>query len=143
MKDYEMRKYKILNYAFAIALSLLLVECTSDNKELNKELTRIAAELNLSAPTVLDAHMRFDSVGVSSDNTLGYYYTIPNIDNPRELIANKKDDILKDMDGALSTDRTLQFYIQNKVTMQFIYRDTMQHVVDVITIETDKYKSNK
>lgn len=137
-----MEKYKILRYTFAIALLLILMQCTSNKEELHQELTKIAAELNISAPTVLDAHMRFDSVGVSSDNVFGYYYTIANIENPRELIANKKVDILKDMDGALSTDRTLQFYIQNKVTMQFIYRDTLQNVIDVITIETDKYKKD-
>ena len=137
-----MKKYNILRYSLALVLSLMLMQCSSNKKELNKELTRIATELNLSAPTVLDVNMRFDSVGVSSDNIFGYYYTIANIDNPRELIANKKVDILNDMEGALSTDRTLQFYIQNKVTMQFIYRDTLQNVIDVITIETDKYKKD-
>ena len=136
-----MKITKILSISFVIVLSLLLLQCTSNNKELHKELTRLAAELNQSTPMVLDAHMRFDSVGVSADNVFGYYYTIASIDNPKELINDKRVDIVKEMDDALKTNRTLQFYIQNEVTFQYIYRDTLQNVIDVITIETSKYKT--
>ncbi len=136
-----MKITKILSIAFAIALSLLLLQCMSDKKELHKELTRLAADLNQSTPMVLDAHMRFDSVGVSADNVFGYYYTIASIDNPKELIDDKRVEIVKEMDDALKTNRTLQFYIQNEVTFQYIYRDTLQNVIDVITIETSKYKT--
>ena len=136
-----MKITKILSISFVIVLSLLLLQCTSDKKELHKELTRLAADLNQSTPMVLDAHMRFDSVGVSADNIFGYYYTIASIDNPKELIDDKRVEIVKEMDDALKTNRTLQFYIQNEVTFQYIYRDKLQNVIDVITIETSKYKT--
>lgn len=129
-----------VNFVLVIALSLLLAQCTSKHKELHKELTRRAAELNQSTPLVLEVHTRFDSVGVTPENIFQYYYTITNIPNPQELLANKKDDILKNMDERYATDRSLQFFIENKVTMEYIYRDTLQNVIDVITIETGKYK---
>ncbi|NLC49878.1 MAG: hypothetical protein GX762_05870 [Bacteroidales bacterium] len=47
------------------------------------------------------------------------------------------------MDKMYATDRSLQFFVENGVTMEYIYRDTMQNVVDVITIETDKYRRTK
>lgn len=125
-----------VNFVLAIALSLLLAQCTSKHKEL----ARRAAELNQSTPLVLEVHTRFDSVGVTPENVFQYYYTITNIPNPQELLANKKYDILKNMDERYATDRSLQFFIENKVTMEYIYRDTMQNVIDVITIETAKYK---
>ena len=129
-----------LDFVLAIALSLLLAQCTSNQKELHRELTRRAAELNQSTPLVLEVHTRFDSVGVSPHNVFQYYYTITNIPNPHELLANKKEDILKNMDERYATDRSLQFFIENKVTMEYIYRDTIQNVIDVITIETGRYK---
>lgn len=138
-----MKKYKILSYIFAIASSLLLVQCKSDKKELNQELTKIAAEWNRSTPVALEEHTRFDSVGVTPDNVFQYYYTITNIDNPQELIASYKNEMLEKMDKMYATDRSLQFFVENGVTMEYIYRDTMQNVVDVITIETDKYRRTK
>lgn len=138
-----MKKYKILSYIFAIAISLLLIQCNSDKKELNRELTKIAAEWNRSTPVALEAHTRFDSVGVTPDNVFQYYYTITNIDNPQELIASYKNEMLEKMDKMYATDRSLQFFVENGVTMEYIYRDTMQNVVDVITIETDKYRRTK
>lgn len=138
-----MKKYKILRYIFVIAISLLLIQCNSDKKELNRELTKIAAEWNRSTPVALEAHTRFDSVGVTPDNVFQYYYTITNIDNPQELIASYKNEMLEKMDKMYATDRSLQFFVENGVTMEYIYRDTMQNVVDVITIETDKYRRTK
>ena len=138
-----MKKYKILSYIFAIAISLLLIQCNSDKKELNRELTKIAAEWNRSTPVALEEHTRFDSVGVTPDNVFQYYYTITNIDNPQELIASYKNEMLEKMDKMYATDRSLQFFVENGVTMEYIYRDTMQNVVDVIIIETDKYRRTK
>ncbi len=138
-----MKKYKILKYIFVIAISLLLIQCNSDKKKLNRELTKIAAEWNRSTPVALEAHTRFDSVGVTPDNVFQYYYTITNIENPQKLIASYKNEMLEKMDKIYATDRSLQFFVENGVTMEYIYRDTMQNVVDVITIETDKYRRTK
>ncbi|NLA62588.1 MAG: hypothetical protein GX857_05100, partial [Bacteroidales bacterium] len=116
-----MKKYKILSYIFAIAISLLLIQCNSDKKKLNRELTKIAAEWNRSTPVALEAHTRFDSVGVTPDNVFQYYYTITNIDNPQELIASYKNEMLEKMDKMYATDRSLQFFVENGVTMEYIY----------------------
>ena len=138
------KRTKILSYTLAIALSLLFVQCTSSNeKKLHKELIKRASELNTSTPVALDEHTRFDSVGVSADNVFKYYYTITNIDNPHELIAQQKEEMLETMDKMYAADRSLQFFAINKVTMEYIYKDTKQNVIDIITIETEKYRMNK
>ena len=135
-----MKIYKTVTCAFAIAVLMLTVQCTSNNKQLHKELTKRAAELNQSAPVALEVHTRFDSVGVTPDNVFQYYYTITNIDNPSELLRNHKDEMLKSIDEKYATDKSLQFFIQNNVKMEYIYRDTGMNVIDVITIDTGKYK---
>ena len=121
---------------------LLFVQCTgiSDNR-LHKELVRRAAELNQSTPVALDQYTRFDSVGVSKDNVFQYYYTITNINNPHQLITFQKEEMMQQMDKMYATDRALQFFVNNSVTMEYIYRDTEQNVIELITIETEKYKS--
>lgn len=139
-----MKKYKLLQYMFTISAILLFIGCTSNNdKKLHKELVKRAAELNQSTPVALDEHTRFDSVGVSPENVYRYYYTITNIDKPHELIAFQKEEMMEEMDKMYATDRSLQFFVMNNITMEYIYRDTMQNVVETITIDTKKYRRNK
>lgn len=139
-----MKKYKLLQYVITFAVMLLFIGCNSNNdKRLHKELIRRAAELNQSAPYALDEYTRFDSVGVSADNVYRYYYTITNIDNPHELIAFKKEEMMQGMDKMYATDRSLQFFVMNNIIMEYIYRDTKQNVVETITIETEKYKRRR
>lgn len=138
-----MKKYKLLQYIFTIAAMLLFIGCTNNNdKRLHKELVRRATDLNQSAPYALDEYTRFDSVGVSADNVYRYYYTITNTDNPHKLMAFQKEDIVEMMDKMYATDRSLQFFVMNNVSMEYIYRDTMQNVVETIIIDTKKYRGN-
>lgn len=139
-----MKKHKLLQYVSTIAAMLLFIGCTNNNdKRLHKELVRRATDLNQSAPYALDEYTRFDSVGVSADNVYKYYYTITNIDKPHELIAFQKEEMMEEMDKMYTTDRLLQFFVMNSVVMEYIYRDTMQNVVETITIDTKKYRGNK
>lgn len=137
-----MKKSKTVKLVLAMIVSLLFVQCTGNSdKRLHKELVRRAAELNQSTPVALDQYTRFDSVGVSNDNVFQYYYTITNINNPHQLITFQKEEMMQQMDKMYATDRALQFFVNNSVTMEYIYRDTEQNVIELITIETEKYKS--
>ena len=137
-----MKKSKTVKLVLAMIVSLLFVQCTGNSdKRLHKELVRRAAELNQSTPVALDQYTRFDSVGVSKDNVYQYYYTITNINNPHQLITFQIEEMMQQMDKMYATDRALQFFVNNSVTMEYIYRDTEQNVIELITIETEKYKS--
>ncbi len=59
-----------------LALALVFVQCQSDNKALHKKLADMAANLNVSTPTMLDANTRFDSASVTRDNIFRYHYTV-------------------------------------------------------------------
>lgn len=123
-----------------VLLALLFVQCTSKSKELNKKLIEMADNLNESTPAVLDQYTRFDSVSVTSDNIFQYYYTLINITNPQELLNKQKEEIINNMGEAFTTDKSLRIFTENEVTLQYIYRDTTHNVIDVITIDSDKYK---
>ena len=100
----------------------------------------MADNLNESTPAVLDQYTRFDSVSVTSDNIFQYYYTLINITNPQELLNKQKEEIINNMGEAFTTDKSLRIFTENEVTLQYIYRDTTHNVIDVITIDSDKYK---
>lgn len=136
---FDMIKSNIYGLSIVL-LALLFVQCTSKSKELNKKLIEMADNLNESTPAVLDQYTRFDSVSVTSDNIFQYYYTLINITNPQELLNKQKEEIINNMGEAFTTDKSLRIFTENEVTLQYIYRDTTHNVIDVITIDSDKYK---
>lgn len=140
IKDFVMKKYKVSTYAFSVVALFLFTQCTSNDKRLHKELSRMATNLNQSTPVALDQHTRFDSVAVTSDNIFQYYYTVTNIENPTKLLKEKKEDIFYNMEKAFATDKSLQIFVENKVTLEYIYKDTSQKIIEVITIDAINYK---
>ena len=139
-----MKKLNVFQYAFLCTGLLLIIQCTSTNsnpnKKLNHQLTEMADNLNLSTPTVLDQNTRFDSVKVTPENIFQYYYTIVYANNPTELLRNQKQELINNIKSAFMTDRSLQVFKDNEVTIQYIYKDTAQNIIDVITIEPKTYK---
>lgn len=119
---------------------MMLIQCSPKGKQLNDQLTKMADNLNESTPVVLDPHTRFDSVGVTPDNIFQYYYTLIDIDNPKELLKEQKEEIIKNMGLAFTTDKSLHIFTKNNVTLQYIYSDTTKAVIDIITIESGKHK---
>lgn len=134
-KEFRMKRNKILIASFFIVALLAMIQCTSAEKRLHKQLSKMANNLNKSAPAAFDLHTRFDSAAVNQDNVFQYYYTVTDIDNPEALLRDKKKDIINNMEEAFATDRSLQIFVQNNVTMQYIYRDTLQNIIDKITID--------
>jgi hypothetical protein len=135
-----MGKISALKYYSIITLVMMFIQCSPKDKVLNDQLTKMADNLNESTPVVLDPHTRFDSVGVTPDNIFQYYYTLIDIDNPKELLKEQKEDIIKNMGLAFTTDKSLHIFTKNNVTLQYIYSDTTKAVIDIITIESGKHK---
>lgn len=135
-----MGKISALKYYSIITLVMMFIQCSPKDKVLNDQLTKMADNLNESTPVVLDPHTRFDSVGVTPDNIFQYYYTLIDIDNPKELLKEQKDEIINNIGSAFTIDKSLRIFTENNVTIQYIYRDTTRAVIDIITIEPEKYK---
>lgn len=132
---------RIFNFLLLLFVAMtMFIQCTSKEKQIHKELTKKAVELNRSTPVVLEQHTRFDSAAVTSQNVFQYYYTITNIDDPVELLKQQREEMILAMEEIYATDRSLQYFIQHEILMEYIYRDTLQNIIDVITIDTKEYK---
>lgn len=129
-----MRYSKIICSLLVIIVLLMLVHCTSKNERLHHQLSEMAANLNKSTPVVIDPHTRFDSAAVTEDIVFQYYYTVVDIENPKELLVKQKKEIMDNIENAFATDKTLRIFNDNKVTIEYIYRDTSNTVIDKITV---------
>ena len=84
----------ILSIVFS---SILITQCDSDKKAINKKLTEMASNLNESAPVMLDDFTRFNNATVTSDNVFQYNYTVLNTQNPDSLIKEVESSIIKNI----------------------------------------------
>ena len=100
----------------------------------------MALELNKMGSSELDDHTRFDSAGVSPQNVFRYYYTVKNTNNPKELFDSTRVNIERKLGEAFSLNPDLQIFKENKLTIEYVYKDEGGNTVETIKMTPDKYK---
>ncbi len=123
-----------------VFISIFIIQCGSDEKAINKKLSQMAADLNVSAPVMLDQYTRFDFAEVDDDNVFRYNYTVLNSSNPDSLIqivsANLKEKIKREF----STNPQLLFFKENNVRLEYVYKDEGNQVVSLLHINPEDYQ---
>ena len=131
---------KIISKIILIFITVLLIQCESDKKPIYKELSQMAADLNISAPVMLDQYTRFDNAAVSDDNVFRYNYTVLNSSNPDSLIqevsASLKDAIKKEF----SSNPQLVFFKKNNVIIEYVYKNEGNQVIRLLQINPEDYQ---
>lgn len=123
-----------------ILLSLLIVQCNTGDRELNKKLTQMAAELNESAPVSLDQYTRFEEATVTNDNVFRYRYSVTNINNPDSLLESRKDELMKNIRTMFSTNADLRIFTENNVVIEYDYTDEQNNHIRTIRINPEDYQ---
>lgn len=123
-----------------VFISIFIIQCGSDEKAINKKLSQMADDLNVSAPVMLDQYTRFDFAEVDDDNVFRYNYTVLNSSNPDSLIqivsANLKENIKREF----STNPQLLFFKENNVRLEYVYKDEGNQVVSLLHINPEDYQ---
>ncbi|MDD3789608.1 MAG: hypothetical protein PHO94_13075 [Petrimonas sp.] len=135
-----MRKTFIFTALFFFLFSLFLVQCTSGDKALHKQLNQMAVDLNISTPVMLDQYTRFDSAAVSENNEFQYYYTIMNTNSPDSLISAMEQTMEKNIHTAVMNNPDLRIFRDNDITLQYFYRNADAAIIHSIIVTPDKYK---
>lgn len=126
---------------FIILLSgILITQCDTDKKAINKKLTEMASNLNESAPVMLDDFTRFDNATVTSDNVFQYNYTVLNTQNPDSLIKEVESSLIKNIKLEFNTNPQLVFFKENNVSIDYVYNDENNQVIRRIQIDSSNYK---
>lgn len=127
-------------FSVFLFISFILVQCTSNERALNKKLNEMASGLNTSTPVMLDQFTRFDKASVTSDNEFQYYYTVLNTENPDSLVATSKKHLEQTIRGQMATHPDLRIFKKNNVVLNYIYRDAQGKDILSIVITPDQYK---
>jgi hypothetical protein len=127
----------ILSIVFS---SILITQCDSDKKAINKKLTEMASNLNESAPVMLDDFTRFNNATVTSDNVFQYNYTVLNTQNPDSLIKEVESSLIKNIKLEFNTNPQLLFFKENNISIDYVYNDENNQVIRRIQIDSSNYK---
>lgn len=133
-----MRKLVII---LAVSLiGLFFAQCTSNQKALNKKLTEMAMNLNVSTPVMLDAHTRFERASVTPDNLFRYHYTITNTPDPDSLMNSALQQLQENIRTEFSSNPDLLIFKKNKVNVEYIYNDENNRNIRTIVITPQDYQ---
>lgn len=125
---------------FMILSMVLMIQCTSEGRALNKMLNEMANDLNESVPVMLDQYTRFDGASVTPENIFRYHYTVLNTTNPDSLVANGLKSLKADIQMELSTNPQLQVFKQNNVVLEYVYMDEENRIIRSLQIHPEDYQ---
>lgn len=130
---------KIIFILSILFSSLLFLQCTSNEKALNKKLEEMAANLNESAPVLLDQYTRFEKAVVTSENIFQYHYTVLNTSNPDSLVENGLRLLKENIGKEYALNADLRIFKENNVTIEYVYNNENGQIVRSLQIGPEDY----
>lgn len=131
---------KLKSLYLSIFFALLLIGCSGNSKELNKELNKMAYNLNKEAPAQLDENTLFMRAEVDSDNTFKYIYKIINTTQVIELMDEMEAQTKANISEAFRINPDLKIFTDNNVVIEYVYTDEDDVVIRTIKITPEDYK---
>lgn len=124
-----MKKNTLLASLLLLFSLFFQTQCTSNDKALHKKLSEMALNLNASTPVMLDPYTRFDGASVTKDNVFQYTYSILNTENAENMVNSAIESMLPEMKKMFSQNEDLRIFKENKVTIEYVYKDADGKVI--------------
>lgn len=139
------KSYKSIIIIIAIFLGSMIGKLSieyfySKSVSLEEKFVFMANELNKKAPIFVDKDTRFDNVNALLDKTVQFNYTLINYlkkdININQLKINLRLPILNN----IKTNPDLKLFTDNKVTMEYVYRDKVGVFLFKLQFKHNDYK---
>lgn len=107
---------------------------------IDKNLMKVASELNKSCPIMVDSETRLDNAVVTSNKTFQYYYTLVNVEINEVNPAEGKKILEPQITNLVKTNPDMKAMRDLDVTFKYNYRDKNGIFLFDIIIGPDKYQ---
>lgn len=136
---------KILIVLFVIFLGFMIGRMSvtkTQPKDINidKELMKMASEINKNCPFIVDENTRADNVIYLLDNTIQYNYTVIKYFKKEVDVNQLKANLNSHLLNGIKTNPNLKFFRDNKVTMIYAYRDKVGVFLFSLKYKYEDYK---
>ena len=118
---------------------VLLIGFAACKSNIDGKLTAAANEVNKSCPMMVDKETRLDNAMALPGKTFQYRYTLINYAKNQIDTSALKTSITPGMIEGLKTMPELKFYRDNKVTMEYSYKDKNGAYLMKIVLTGDQY----
>jgi hypothetical protein len=113
----------------------------SKSVSIDDKLVFMANEINKKAPIVVDKDTRFDNVNALLDKTVQFNFTLINYLKKDIDIKQLKINLRLPILNAIKTNPDLKLFTDNKVTMEYVYRDKVGVFLFKLQFKHDDYKT--
>jgi hypothetical protein len=143
MKELNIKRIIITAIVFAISSSLAgfgVRYFTNKNNTFDKQLMRIASELNKTCPIMVDKDTQLDNSIALPDNIFQYNYTLVNHSRNELNIEQLQNTVTPRILNNIKTNEGLKYFRNNKVTMSYSYNDKNGVFLFVLKFKYKDYK---
>ena len=128
----------VIGVAFAI-LAFFAVQQFFKSPTLNKELVKLASDMNKTLPMMVDSETRLDNTTACPNNTFQYSYTLINYDKESIDVIELKRTLEPHIVNQLKSSPQMQWQRDNKVTLDYYYKDKNGIYLFTITVKPEQY----
>ncbi len=113
----------------------------SKSVSIDDKLVLMANEINKKAPIVVDKDTRFDNVNALLDKTVQFNFTLINYLKKDIDINQLKINLRLPILNTIKTNPDLKLFTDNKVTMEYVYRDKVGVFLFKLQFKHDDYET--
>lgn len=101
----------------------------------DKEMVKVANEINKNCPMTLDKETRLDNVEALPDHVFRYNYTLVNMEKSQIESSGIKEYLQSKISSDVQTNPDLKAFREHKTTMEYNYKDKNGIAVMIIRVE--------
>jgi len=137
-------RFSISKVVSLALFSLILLTATScGESRIDKEIKAEVEDMQKGLPTELADGTYFDSINLSKDKVISYYYRIRNLDKSAlsaEQLKMFKDNLDEQLPNLVKTSSSFSKIKEGKYTVSFYYADGEGVLLEKVTVTPAMYK---
>lgn len=106
----------------------------------NKELMKIASELNESCPIMVDSETRLDNSVTLPGDIFQYNYTLVNMEKATTDTLGMRNYLEPAILNLVKTNPQMEYQREHNITVNYFYKDKNGEFLLLISVTPDKYK---
>jgi uncharacterized membrane protein YgaE (UPF0421/DUF939 family) len=130
----------IIGLVVGLTVAILVQQYFFKPPSFDKQMMRMASELNKTCPIMVDAETQLDNAVALPEKTFQYNYTLINMDKDSIDIVRLEEYLKPVILNTIKTNPDLKSFRDNNVTMSYNYKDKNSNHILKLTFTPEQYK---
>ena len=126
--------------AIAFIIAYFLIQPLFSTPNIDKELMKVASEINKSCPIMIDNETRLDNTMALPSKTLQYNFTLISMEKETVDSIELKSYLEQNIKNNVRTNPDMKFFRDKKITTNYYYKDKNGIYLFTISATPEQYK---